>query len=138
MVRRELKNTAMEIRVDRKYKKTDYTIGKMYVDGVYFCDTLEDTVRDSKIAGITAIPSGVYRVELTYSPKFKRDLPLICDVPHFTGIRIHRGNTPEDTSGCILVGENKERGRLVNSTRHELELVKKIKEVGGIAIIKIE
>ena len=122
----------MEITVNRKYKKADYTIGQMYIDGMYFCDTLEDTVRDlsreKKLAGQTAIPRGKYRVELTYSPKFKRDLPLLCSVPYFTGIRIHRGNTPEDTSGCILVGENKERGRLVNSTRYELELVEKIKK----------
>lgn len=132
----------MEITVKRKYKKADYTIGQMFIDGVYFCDTLEDTVRDlshqRKVACQTAIPRGKYRVELTYSPKFKRDLPLLCSVPYFTGIRIHRGNTPEDTSGCILVGENKERGRLVNSTRYELKLVKRMKEASGTITITIE
>lgn len=132
----------MEITVKRKYKKADYTIGQMFIDGAYFCDTLEDTVRDlsreKKVMCQTAIPKGKYRVDLTYSPKFKRDLPLLCSVPYFTGIRIHRGNTPEDTSGCILVGENKERGRLVNSTRYELELVKRMKEASGTITITIE
>ena len=70
----------------------------------------------------TAIPEGVYEVIVNVSAKFKRKLPLLLDVPYFTGIRIHRGNTDKDTSGCILVGENKQLGRVINSTPYELRL----------------
>lgn len=105
-----------------------YTIGRLIIDGQYFCDTLEDTVRDlpveKKIMHETAIPEGEYQVRITYSPKFKRNLPLLLGVPYFTGIRIHRGNTAGDTSGCILVGENKIKGHVVNSTPYELKLTK--------------
>jgi hypothetical protein len=80
---------------------------------------LEDTVREKKIAGKTAIPEGTYQVIVNRSPKFKRDLPLLLDVPNFEGIRIHRGNTVKDTSGCILVGENKVKGKVINSTKYE-------------------
>lgn len=112
----------MEIRVDRKYKKEEYTIGKMYLNGMYFCDTLEDKVRilnefEDKIYGETAIPYGRYRVILTYSPHFKRILPELVSVEFFKEIRIHNGSTKEDTKGCILVGENKVKGMVVNSKK---------------------
>lgn len=92
------------------------THGKLFIDGVYFCDTLEDTDRllDSndaleelnkkKIYGKTAIPIGSYTVVISYSPRFKRELPLLLNVPAYLGIRIHPGNTEVDTHGCILVG----------------------------------
>lgn len=124
----------MRLLLERKYKKDDYTIGSLYVDGHYFCDTLEDKVRDrnddgdltdvgeSKVYGQTAIPRGVYKIVVNLSNKFKRRLPLLLDVPSFEGIRIHRGNSARDTSGCILVGENKMRGRVINSTQYELKL----------------
>ena len=80
---------------------------------------MEDTVREKKIAGKTAIPAGTYQVIVNRSPKFKRDLPLLLDVPNFEGIRIHRGNTAKDTSGCILVGENKVKGKVINSNKYE-------------------
>lgn len=112
----------------RIFKGEKYTIGKLYVDGKYFCDTLEDKVRDlpieKKVMHETAIPDGKYEVRITYSPKFKRNLPLLLGVPYFTGIRIHRGNTPGNTSGCILVGENKVKGMVMNSTHYEEYLVK--------------
>ncbi len=112
----------------RIFKGEKYTIGKLYVDGEYFCDTLEDKVRnlpvEKKVMHETAIPAGEYEVRITYSPKFKRNLPLLLGVPYFTGIRIHRGNTPGGTSGCILVGENKVKGMVVNSTPYEEYLVK--------------
>lgn len=112
----------------RIFKGEKYTIGKLYVDGEYFCDTLEDKVRnlpvEKKVMHETAIPAGEYEVRITYSPKFKRNLPLLLGVPYFTGIRIHRGNTPGDTFGCILVGENKVKGMVVNSTPYEEYLVK--------------
>lgn len=92
------------------------TYGRLYVDGTYLCDTLEDMERMEKVYGETAIPQGQYKMSLTYSPKFKRILPLIENVPGFTGIRIHSGNTTDDTSGCILVGEYSGNGTLISGT----------------------
>lgn len=114
----------------RIYPKEKYTIGELYIEGEYYCDTLEDTVRepDIKIAGKTAIPYGKYEVIVNRSPKFKRDLPLLLDVPNFEGIRIHRGNTDKDTSGCILVGENKQKGIVINSAEKEEYITKLLKE----------
>lgn len=83
----------MEIKVERTFLGSDYTVGKMYIDGEYFSDTLEDTVRDltkeKKVYGKTAIPAGRYEVILNYSPKFKKELPRLLNVPHFDGILIH-------------------------------------------------
>lgn len=122
----------MKLTLKRIALKPDYTIGKLYIDGKYFCDTLEDTVRklpaEKKIPGRTAIPAGTYRISVTYSPKFGRDLPLVENVPYFTGIRIHRGNTPQDTAGCILVGENKAIGKVLNSTLYEKELTEMLSD----------
>ena len=117
----------MELRVQRIAKRESYTIGRLYIDGERFCDTLEDKVRDlskeEKVKGQTAIPTGRYRVYLTYSPRFKRILPLLEDVPHFTGVRIHRGNTAKDTEGCILVGFNREIGKVLDSAATEQRLM---------------
>lgn len=122
----------MKLSLKRIALKPDYTIGRLYIDGRYYCDTLEDTVRDlskePKIPGRTAIPAGTYRVSVTYSPKFGRDLPLVENVPRFSGIRIHRGNTPADTAGCILVGENKAVGKVLNSTHYEKELTEMLSD----------
>lgn len=117
----------MRITIERKYKKEKYTIGKMYIDGVYFCDVVEDKDKgldDSmteseitaiKVYGKTAIPTGVYDLEWTFSNKFKRFLPEIKNVKGFSGIRIHSGNTAEDSLGCPIIGENKIKGGVVNS-----------------------
>lgn len=117
----------MEITVKRKFKGNNYTIGSLYIDDKYFCDTLEDIDRgltdnmtDSyistvKVADQTAIPTGSYKVTITYSNRFQKLLPLINNVKGFSGIRIHSGNTKEDTSGCILVGFNTKKGKVVNS-----------------------
>lgn len=116
----------MKITLKRIALKNTYTIGKLYIDGEYFCDTLEDTVRDlnksgkfdngeKKIYGETAIPYGTYNVKWTYSNKFKKYMPLIENVPSFAGIRIHAGNSSADTQGCVLVGENKAVGKVLNS-----------------------
>ena len=117
----------MEIRVKRIARKDGYTIGKMYINGAYFCDTLEDTDRGlkstmsvdeilaRKVKAQTAIPTGKYEVILTYSLKFKRVLPLLLNVPGYQFIRVHNGNRPDSTEGCLLVGENKERGKVLNS-----------------------
>lgn len=117
----------MNITVKRIAKKDTYTIGKLYIDGQYFCDTLEDKDRGlkqsddlayitkHKVYGETAIPTGTYNVSLTYSPKFKKILPLIENVKGFSGIRIHSGNTAQDSLGCILVGKNTVVGKVTNS-----------------------
>ena len=129
----------MELLLERKWCKSDYTIGRLYINGKFYCHILEDTVRDInkngtfdcgefKISGHTAIPYGTYEIQVTYSPKFKRELPLLLNVKHFEGIRIHRGNTNKDTSGCLIPGENTKTGMVLNSTKYELELTKLIKE----------
>ncbi len=93
------------------------TLGKLSVDGVYQCETLEDVVRPPgvKIYGHTAIPAGEYGVLVTMSPRFQRLLPLLLDVPGFSGVRIHPGNTDADTEGCILVGRGRERNIVTDS-----------------------
>lgn len=122
----------MLLEVKRLYKKDTYTIGVLMVDGEKFSDTLEDKVRDlkseKKIYGETAIPAGKYKVVMSMSSKFKRVMPYLENVPQFTGIMIHPGNTIKDTLGCILVGENKKKGQLVNSRKYSDELNKRINE----------
>jgi hypothetical protein len=125
--------------LERFYIGPKYTVGKLFVDGMFLCETLEDVVRDlnkdgdlddsgeEKIYGETAIPFGRYRVILKRSSKFKRDLPRILNVNNFTDILIHAGNSPEDSHGCILVGENKIKGRLVNSRYWETILVERLR-----------
>jgi hypothetical protein len=139
----------MKLKVESLYLKDTYTIGKLYIDDKYFCDTVEDKVRDfnkdgdlndlgeTKVYGETAVPYGTYDVEVTYSPKFKRELPLIKNVPHFEGIRIHRGNYAKDSLGCIIVGENKVKGGVLNSTKYEIELTRILKENIGKVTIEI-
>lgn len=135
----------MELTLKRIAKRPDYTIGRLFVNGEYYCDTLEDTdrgltqamateeIKRIKVAGQTAIPSGKYCVFLTPSPKFGRVLPLVYDVPGFSGIRIHAGNTERDTQGCILVGENKIVGRVINS-RNTLDMLMKVLDGQDITI----
>lgn len=94
----------MELLLQREPSNESCTIGKLFVDGEYLCFTLEDVVRPKKIYAETAIPAGRYKVVLTMSPRFKRVLPLLENVPGFEGIRIHSGNTADDTEGCILPG----------------------------------
>ena len=106
----------MIVSVKRTFKGAEYTIGKLYIDGHYLCDTLEDTVRNGiKIAGKTAIPAGKYKVKKTMSPRFKKILPEILNVPGFSGVRIHNGNTADDSSGCVLLGLNKVKGTVLDS-----------------------
>ena len=111
----------------------DYTIGKLYIDGEYFCDTLEDKVRPDgiKIYGETAIPAGKYKVVLSQSARFKRLLPAILDVPDFKGIRIHAGNTAIDSHGCILVGKNKIKGSISQSRVTENALMEYLQQKEG-------
>lgn len=116
----------MKLTLKRIALRPTYTIGKLYIDDAYFCDTLEDTVRDinksgkfdngeQKIKGKTAIPYGTYEIKWTYSPRFKKYTPQLMNVPSFEGIRIHAGNTSADTEGCLILGENKQVGKVLNS-----------------------
>ncbi|HJD94705.1 MAG TPA: DUF5675 family protein [Bacteroides togonis] len=123
----------MELTLTRTEKTKDYTMGHLEIDGEHFCDTLEPTWRDlgpgrpgHKIAGRTAIPDGRYPVAVTWSPKFKKWLPLLLHVPQFEGIRIHAGNTPDDTEGCILVGLRVKPGKVLDSRLWEHRLVRRL------------
>ena len=117
----------IKLKLKRIYKGPKYTIGKLFINDEYFCDTIEDRdrglkstmsdeyIRKKKVYAETAIPTGTYKIEMTYSNRFKRILPLLVGVKGFSGIRIHRGNTDLDSSGCIIVGENKVVGKVINS-----------------------
>jgi hypothetical protein len=98
----------MRLDLVRKWPTEKSTVGELYIDGTFECYTLEDVDRlsrgQAKIPHKTAVPTGSYEVRLTHSPRFGRILPLLVDVPGFEGVRIHPGNTPEDTDGCILPG----------------------------------
>lgn len=125
----------MELQLQRKFLRSKYTIGKLHFYSdvakkwIYFSDTLEDKVRDynkdgdlndpgeDKVYGETAIPYGKYKLIISWSPKFQRELPLLISVNHFEYIRIHAGNTAEDSHGCILVGFNKEVGKVLDSAK---------------------
>jgi hypothetical protein len=96
----------MEMTLKRKPSNEKCTIGELLIEGEHECWTCEDIVRDKKIYGKTAVPAGRYEVVITYSNRFKRPLPLLLNVPGFEGIRIHPGNTAEDTEGCILPGNS--------------------------------
>lgn len=136
----------IKLRLERRYKGSKYTIGKLYINDEYFCDTIEDIdrglkssmsveyIKKKKVYAETAIPTGTYKIEMTYSNKFKRILPLLVDVKGFSGIRIHRGNTEKDSSGCIVIGENKVKGRVINSTPYEVVLVKRLLDEDDIEI----
>lgn len=129
----------MNLTLKRLNLTPNYTEGELYVNETYFCKTLEDTNRDlnkngqfdnseKKVYGETCIPYGKYKIVLSYSPKFKRELPEILEVPNFQGIRIHRGNKVADTLGCILCGEKVNNGYLSNSTPYEIKLVELFKQ----------
>ncbi len=128
----------MIIIIKRIFKGPDYTIGRMYIDGKYFCDTLEDTVRAPgvKIPGKTAIPAGKYKIKLAESLHFKKLMPRLENVPGFTGVLIHSGNTAEDTEGCILVGKNRVKGKVLDSRETFAKLLRLlfVAERGGEAL----
>lgn len=139
----------MEILLQRIAKKDKYTIGKLYINNQYFCDTLEDTDRDltqsmteqqiksNKVYGETAIPTGIYRIVISYSNRFKKQMPLLLNVPGFSGIRIHTGNTEKDSLGCILVGKNKAVGKVLESRDTYNKLFSILQKANEKEIIKI-
>ena len=104
------------------------TISKLYVDDVFECYILEDTIRAVKVHGETAIPSGTYNVVITMSNRFKKPLPLLENVPNFSGIRIHSGNTSADSDGCLLTGTTVAKDFVGNSRIAFNKLFAKIKK----------
>lgn len=109
-------------------------MGLLYVDGVLECFTLEDAVRGVKIYGETAIPAGSYVITVNYSPKFRRRMPLLLRVPGFDGVRIHVGNTPKDTEGCILVGTRLAVNHVWDSQTAFAKLLAKMEDADSITI----
>ena len=139
----------MNIQLKRIAKKETYTIGKLYLDGVYFCDTIEDKdrglnqtmsindIKKKKVYGETAIPTGTYKLVIDYSNRFKKNMAHILNVPGYEGIRIHTGNSAKDSLGCIIVGKNKVVGKVVESrnTYNQLfPILQKAFEEGEIKI----
>ena len=141
----------MKLEVERRWKKETYTIGRLYVDGVYFCNTLEDKcrglkqtdsiyfIKQRKVYGETAIPSGTYTVAMNViSPKYaaiawywqlcQGKMPRLLNVPGFEGILVHPGNDPTQTLGCLLVGKNTKVGQLTESKATFKALYKEMKE----------
>ena len=116
------------------------TIGELYVDGAYECFILEDVERESKVYGETAIPKGSYNLVITPSNRFKRDLPLLENVPGYTGIRIHPGNHAGNTEGCLLPGRTRTDRSVGESKAAFAALYSKIKNAiddGDIVTIEI-
>lgn len=118
----------MKLQIVRDIFTDKSTTGKLYVNGKFECYTLEDVIREQKIFGETAIPYGVYPIILDLSYRFKKILPHILDVPEFEGIRIHTGNTPEDTHGCILVGMTRKQDWIGQSQIAFKFLMEKLEE----------
>jgi len=127
--------------LERRWNKPTYVIGNLYDNnGNLICNTLEDTdrmldwhmtketIKDIKIFGKTAIPTGTYEITYTYSPKFKCNMPLLNNVKGYVGVRIHPGNVPEDTEGCVLVGKNNVKGKVTQSRATFMKLNDIIKQ----------
>ena len=138
----------MKLQLIRIANRPTYCIGKLYIDGKYVCDVIEDVDRglddsmsvkeilSKKVKGQTAIPCGTYTIEITYSPKYKRLMPLIMNVKGYSGIRIHSGNTSKDTEGCLLVGKNTKVG-MVTDSRNTYQKVYAILQRGKDITIEI-
>ena len=130
----------MELRLERKYRNNNYCIDKLYINGKYFSDVLEDPdrgltdtmsleeIKKIKIKSNTCIPYGTYNITITYSPRFKKNLPLLNNVKGFDGIRIHSGNKPQDTEGCLLPGFNKVKGQVIDSRVTTDKLIAQIQQ----------
>ena len=133
----------MRLTLKRIANRPTYCIGKLYLNGKYLFDVLEDTdrglsdamteeeIKRIKVKGETAIPVGIYKVILNYSPKYKKVMPLITNVKGYSGIRIHSGNSAKDTEGCLLVGRNTVVGRLTDSRKCYEALFKRLQQKGS-------
>lgn len=137
----------MLLHLPRERSEESVTRGRLAIDGVFQCYTLEDVIRERpgvpvsewKIKNETAIPAGRYRVVLTFSQRFQRVTPELLDVPGFTGIRIHPGNTAHDTSGCILVGTTRSGEQAIGGSRAAFnDLMDKLLSTGQEIWIEIE
>ena len=124
----------MVITIKRLYKTDTSVIGELLVNGVWECFTLEDVERPVKIKGETAIPKGTYRVIINESNRFKRQLPLLLNVPEFEGVRIHSGNSNHDTEGCILVGQTRNKNYIGQSRKAFDKLFKKMQAAKDITL----
>jgi len=139
----------MKLELIRKEFTDKSTIGELYINGTFFCYTLEDkdrgldqsqnilVINAKKLFGITAIPYGTYEVQLTVSNRFKRLLPILIGVKGYEGVRIHRGNTAEDSHGCPLVGYKKAYNQVFESSKAEEDLMKILKEAKDKIILTI-
>ena len=139
----------MEVLVDRKWKKDTYTIGKVFIDSEFFCNSMEDKDRGlaqymsvgeitkKKVYGETAIPTGKYKVTMTYSSKYKRMMPQVMNVKGFAGIRIHSGNTAKDSLGCLLFGKNDKPGWISNSRNTCKKFEELLVKAGGTCDLEI-
>ena len=133
----------MEAVLERAWKRNTYTIGKFLINGQRFSESMEDPdrgltqdmpieeIKKRKVYGETAIPAGVYTVKMTYSPKYKRQMPEVLNVPGFSGIRIHSGNTAKDSLGCILLGRNTKVGMVTDSRATCKEFERLLIAAGG-------
>lgn len=133
----------------RVNKQPKFTEGDLYLNGTFFCHTLEDTDRNLKqgdtlqrvlavkVYGETAIPAGTYKVILNMSPKFKKILPRLQNVTGYEGVLIHGGNKPADTYGCLLVGERDATPGLIKGGTSQITLLKLIKELTNYQEIEI-
>ena len=124
----------MRLKLCRMWFTELSTIGELYIDDTFFGFTLEDAVREEKIYGKTAIPYGTYKISITYSPRFQKYMPLLEDVPNFSGVRIHAGNTSQDTEGCVLVGKSRGYDFIGSSRKAFAELMDKLKNQKDITI----
>lgn len=128
----------MELKLIRDTFTEDSTIGKLYIDGVYFSETLEDKVRDVKIQNITAIPYGKYEVIVNFSNRFQMQMPLLISVPNYEGVRIHWGNYSKDTDGCILLGTTRDKDFIGNSKTAFAKFMTTLKKLAKTEKIFIE
>ena len=128
----------MTIRVIREPTINGTTHGVLFVNGHFQCHTLEDEIRAEKVPGQTAIPAGTYMLTLTLSRRFGMMLPEILDVPNFTGVRIHAGNMITDTEGCLLVGQDRQPGRLLRSRAALDVLLDQLRQAKDALLITIE
>jgi heme-degrading monooxygenase HmoA len=119
----------VKLRLERLDREPAYTSGRLLVDEVFECWVLEDPVREGpKVHGETAIPEGTYAVLLTFSNRFQKVMPQIMDVPGFEGIRIHAGNTVEQTEGCLLVGNKRAGATIIDSRAAYKALFNKLQD----------
>jgi hypothetical protein len=109
--------------LERFAYRDKYVIGRLYIGNIFFCHTLEPQLGAS-VSSKGCIPAGVYKMAMSWSPKFQKMLPILFDVPNFEGIRIHPGNSSKDTQGCILLGDNSSLGLVLNSASRVNEFIR--------------